>query len=104
MTTTHAIVQRLRSADMWVALRSGGSETIESAPFEAANLIEAQSAEIEKLRAALDPFARVARIQGPISADWSRDKPNIEFIPSVWPDWGDFADARTLLETEHGNG
>jgi len=60
--------------------------------------IAEQAAVIERLREALDPFARVAAIQGPLSANWPASKPNIEFISSVWPDWGDFARARTALQ------
>jgi hypothetical protein len=67
----------------------------------AAKLAELR-ARIEGLEGALDPFARVARIQGPWSDEWPDDKANIEFIPSAWPDWGDFKKARQALEADHG--
>lgn len=57
--------------------------------------------ERDKFRAALKPFARVARIQGRWSMEWPDDKPNIEFIPSAWPDWGDFKRAELALNPEN---
>lgn len=59
-------------------------------------LAEAE-ARVGRLRVALDPFARVARIQPPGSHRWSPEKPNNEFIPSAWPDWGDFSKANAAL-------
>ena len=49
-----------------------------------------QEQEIRALRKALMPFARVAAIMPDAKASWPDDKPNEEFIPAVWPDWGDF--------------
>jgi hypothetical protein len=45
---------------------------------------------------------RVCRLMDPIveaaPERWPDDRPNSEFIPGVWPDWGDFKKARAALD------
>lgn len=60
---------------------------------------KALKARIAKLEAALEPFARVAAIVAPLASGWRDDKPNRDFIPAAWPNWGDF---RRAAETAGG--
>jgi hypothetical protein len=53
---------------------------------------------IRELERALEPFARVARINAPLAANWPDNKPNSDFIPNVWPNWGDFKRAASAIE------
>lgn len=51
---------------------------------------------------ALEPFYRAAAIQPPGSGDWPDDKPNADFLPTAWPDWGDFKRARDIYAGVRG--
>lgn len=66
-----------------------------------ADEITSLRSQVERLREALDPFARVAAIQEPLvrmdAERWPDDRPNSDFIPSAWPVWGDFKRARAAL-------
>lgn len=64
---------------------------------EAADEIASLRARVEALELAIDPFARVARLNEPLAGDWPDDWPNDRFIPRAWPTWGDFkrADSAT---------
>lgn len=48
-------------------------------------------------RDALEVFARIYRMNEPIAQGWGREKPNWEFMPRVWPVWGDFKKAHDAL-------
>ena len=50
---------------------------------------DAARAELKRLRKSADPFMRLYKIQWPIAGNWGDDKPLSEFIPGVWPTWGD---------------
>jgi hypothetical protein len=56
-----------------------------------------QDAHIRQLEEALDPFERVFNIQPPGKESWLDSKPNSEFIPGAWPNWGDFRRAAQAL-------
>ena len=51
----------------------------------------------EALREALEPWARVARLNMPLAADWSDDRPARSSIPGAWPTWGDLKRADAAL-------
>lgn len=57
--------------------------------------ISEAAAEIERLRAALEPFARVWAINEPLKPDLER--PFIDFCPGVWPTIGDARAAARAL-------
>jgi hypothetical protein len=70
--------------------------------MDAASVIERIQADNEALRAALEPFVRVASINMKISAGWPDNKPNVDFCPRAWPVWSDFL--RAALAHAGGEG
>ncbi len=86
---------------------SNGNDTLATlTEYRRADMYEAARAALAslpsgggvKMREALEPFARCARIQWRIAANWPDDKPAAEFIPGLWPTWGDFKRAANAVD------
>ena len=58
--------------------------------------VAAMRSKLERAAEALEPFKAVFKINEPLSEGWPDDKPNSEFIPSVWPNWNDFRRAAAV--------
>lgn len=76
------------------------SRILWSALSDASTTITSLQADLDAAREALGPFARVAAMMESLSDGWPDDKPNSEFIPGAWPNWGDFHRALTNLEAQ----
>ena len=105
------LVARLRALNETYGFRSDPLGYCAGFCREAANTIEAQAAEISRLRDALKPFATVGKIiDGPFGPALFAEDDQAFKSGCAWTEngetktltWGQFRRARTALEANHG--